>query len=1040
LAQAFEPIVFFGFVRARSALTGIIGLPKLRRLFRAIPRVPPGWAVPKGSCVFVQSTTVLPRPFDSAQAERSLTDWAAGDGIDDARLAAFMKAAPQDPNLACLLTAIFGNSPYLTALLNRWPDVLERAWTRGLNETWAHIVANIGNVPGAGDAPTQSEVMAHLRRIKGQAALVIALADITSAWALDQVTGALTDLADNCVRTGVRFSLREAHAKGELTLPDPATPETGSGYMIFALGKHGGRELNYSSDIDLLVLFDDETMPYTGKKSPQEFAVRITRDLVKMMQERTADGYVFRTDLRLRPDPGSTSVAVSLTAASVYYESYGQNWERAAMIKARTIAGDEKTAKVFLGELERFVWRRSLDFYALEDIHSIKRQIYAHKGGGTVTVPGHNIKLGRGGIREIEFFAQTQQLIWGGRKPETRSSRTYGALDALTELGVVASSVRDDLKRCYEYLRRLEHRLQMLNDEQTQKLPKDEHGLAHIACFMGYDSADQFATELTGILRTVETHYAALFEDSPSLSIEGNLVFTGTEDDPDTLETLRKLGFKNPSVVSAAVRVWHTGRAKATKSLRARQLLTELMPRLLQAFGRTSEPDGAFVRFDRCMNEVNSGVQLLSVFYSNPSLLDFVADVMGDAPRLAEDVAHNPALLDYVLDPSFFEPLPPLAQLCDEAAKLTRDAQHLDTAINACIRWTNEHRFQVGSQVLRGTMDPLQSSLALSNIAEAALNALIPRIHAEFARQHGHVPDSELGVVAFGKLGSRELTPSSDLDLVILYNGAEDATSNGAKPFPASAYYIRLTQRIVSALTSLTSQGRLFDVDLRLRPNGDKGPLAGSVEGFSKYEAADAWTWEHMALTRTRVLYGSDKIRAEIETGIAAGLNKPRDADALLVAVAEMRKRMRASQESTGVWNIKRMPGGMVDVEFIVQYLLLRDPNLRSAEDPGIASAIARLAAAGHLERTEAKELAQAFNLWSRLLGLLRLMVTEDNAQPPFPAGLQMRLAKIGDVPDITALEARMASVAATVAAIYDKIIDQPAAQARTKFGSELPH
>ncbi|MBL8644132.1 MAG: bifunctional [glutamine synthetase] adenylyltransferase/[glutamine synthetase]-adenylyl-L-tyrosine phosphorylase [Rhodospirillaceae bacterium] len=990
--------------------------------------------------MFVQSTTALPYPFEPAQAGRLLTEWAAADGVEDQALATFMRAAPADAQLSRLLTAVFGNSPYLSGLLDRYPDVLKDAWTTGLQQTWDRIMANISAAAITQAPLTQAEVMKRLRQAKGQAALLIALADMSGAWPLEQVTGALTDLADACVKMCVQFLLREAVAKGDLALPDLADPERGSGYMIFALGKHGGRELNYSSDIDLLVLFDDDTLPYRGKKSAQEFAVRITREMVKMMQERTSDGYVFRTDLRLRPDPGSTAVAVSLNAASIYYESYGQNWERAAMIKARAIAGDGDGAKLFLKELERFVWRRSLDFYALEDIHSIKRQIYAHKGGGTVTVPGHNIKLGRGGIREIEFFAQTQQLIWGGRRPETRSSQTIEALKALSALGIVAPAVRDDLTRCYEYLRRLEHRLQMINDEQTQKLPKDNAGLAHIAAFMGYDSAATFADELTRTLRTVETHYAALFEDSPSLGIEGNLVFTGTEDDPDTLETLRKLGFKNPSVVSAAVRIWHTGRAKATRSLRARQLLTELMPRLLQAFGRTAEPDGAFVRFDRCMNEVNAGVQLLSVFYSNPSLLDFVAEVMGDAPRLADDVAHNPLLLDYVLEPAFFEPVPPLEILCAEARKGTTEAAHLDTAITACTRWTNEHRFQVGAQVLRGTMDPLQASRALSDIAEAALKALIPRLHQEFAGSHGIIPNSELGIIAYGKLGSRELTLSSDLDMVAVYSGPEDAVSNGAKPFPASAYYIRLMQRVVSALTSLTSQGRLFDVDLRLRPNGDKGPLAVSAEAFGKYQAADAWTWEHMALTRTRVLYGGPTVAAEIAAGIQAGIHKPREADALLVAVAEMRKKMRGSQDSSGVWNIKRMPGGMIDVEFIVQYLLLRDPKLCSAEDPGISAAIARLAAAGRLARDEARDLAQAFDLWSRLMALLRLSLLEEVAKPPFPAGLAARLAKQGGVADISALEVRIQAVAGAVAAIYERNIDRPANVARTKFGTELPH
>jgi len=992
--------------------------------------------------VFVQSTTVLPRPFDPDALARAWADWAEAAAVtEDAALAEFMRAAPSQPDLARLLAAVFGNSPYLSTLSLRHPDVIRNAWDSGLDAAWAEIMGELTTGMTNIAPENHGAVMAHLRRAKGRAALLIALADIAGAWALERVTAALTDLADGCVKAALQALLRDAAAKGEFTLTDADDPETKCGYTVFALGKHGGRELNYSSDIDILVLFDDETMPYTGRKSRQEFAVRLTRDLVKFMQERTADGYVFRTDLRLRPDPGSTAVAVSRAAAAIYYESYGQNWERAAMIKARAIAGDMSLAAGFLKDMETFIWRRSLDFYALQDIHSIKRQIYAHKGGGVVTVPGHNIKLGRGGIREIEFFAQTQQLIWGGRRPEARSAQTIQALEVLTALGIVAAPVRDDLARCYEFLRRLEHRLQMINDEQTQKLPADDAGLAHIAAFMGYAGAKSFSEAVTKILRNVEAHYAALFEDSPSLGIEGNLVFTGTEDDPDTLDTLRRLGFQNPSPVSGAVRVWHTGRARATKSLRARQLLTELMPRLLQAFGRTSEPDAAFTRFDHCMNQINSGVQLLSVFYSNPSLLDFIAEVMGDAPQLAEDVTRNPALLDYVLDPGFFSALPPLAALQAEAEKIAGQPEHLDVAIEAIKRWTNEHRFQVGAQVLRGLMDPIAAAHAVTDIAEACLGALIPRLHDDFARAYGKIPESDLGVIAYGKLGSRELTPSSDLDIVVVYSGGEDAMSaGGEKSFPASAYYMRLTQRIVSALTSLTQQGRLFDVDLRLRPNGDKGPLACSTEAFSKYQAADAWTWEHMALTRARIILGGATIRTEITKGITAGLTKTRDPDAALVAVADMRAKMRAAQDSKGAWNIKRMPGGLVDVEFIVQFLLLISPKLCKADEPGIAAAIARLAAAKQLGKADAQTLADAFDLWSRLMTILRLTMPDDAAQPPFPAGLSTKLLGATGAKDLSALEMRMAETAKNVFEIYQTIIDRQAEKARIRFGDSIPH
>lgn len=992
--------------------------------------------------MFVQSTTVLPRPYDAEALARALSDWSEAAGhADNPTLGAFMLAGPSHADFARLLEAIFGNSPYLTGLSLQHPDVLMQAWQQGLDVAWTAIMGDLTAGIAAIPPDNHGGLMAHLRRTKGRAALLIALADIVGAWPLEKVTGALSDLADGCVRLAVQTLLREAAAKGEIKLADVTDPERGCGYVVFALGKHGGRELNYSSDIDLLVLFDEEAMPYTGKRSCAEFAVKLTRDLVKIMQERTADGYVFRTDLRLRPDPGSTAIAVSRSAAAIYYESYGQNWERAAMIKARHVAGDASTAAGFLKDLEIFIWRRSLDFYALQDIHSIKRQIYAHKGGGTVTVPGHNIKLGRGGIREIEFFAQTQQLIWGGRKPEARSTQTIAALDALTHMGVVSAPVRDDLARCYEYLRRLEHRLQMVSDEQTQKLPSDEAGLSHIATFMGYQNPEAFSNSVMDTLRTVESHYAALFEDSPTLGIEGNLVFTGTEDDPDTLQTLRKLGFQNPSMVAAAVRVWHTGRAKATKSLRARQLLTELMPRLLQAFGKTSEPDAALTRFDHCMNQINSGVQLLSVFYSNPNLLDFIADIMGDAPQMAEDITRNPALLDYVLDPGFFQPLPTLAELQAEASRVTGISLHLDVAIDACKQWSNEHRFQVGAQVLRGLMDPIEASHAITDITEAALSALIPRLQNEFANQYGRIPGSELGIIAYGKLGSRELTPSSDLDVVVVYTGSEDAASvGGDKSFPASAYYIRLAQRFVSALTSMTQQGRMFDVDLRLRPHGDKGPLACSTEAFAKYQATDAWTWEHMALTRTRVISGGPKVRAEINAAIHAGLYKPREPDAALVAIADIRAKMRQSQNSIGAWNIKRMPGGLIDTEFIVQSLLLRDPQTYDTEAPGIAAAISRLKARSHLSPAQAEALATAFDLWSRLMTMLRLTLPDDAAQPPFPAGLARKLATTAGMADIAALEAHMAKTAAAVADIYDTIIDRPAKKARIKFGDAIPH
>ena len=786
----------------------------------------------------------LPPPADPARVARLHNDWLAAAETQASEVAGFMRDVVANAPWRALLDSVFGNSPFLSGLLLDDPATFMAFAEKGPDACVAAVIAATAadkNTVPSGEIDIAA-VMAALRRAKAQVALLIALADIAGLWSVDQVTVFLSDFADASVARALRALLRQAQARGNLKLADPGDPETGLGYAVIGLGKLGGRELNYSSDIDLLIFYDEHLLPYVVKKSVQEFTVQLTKDLTRMLQERTAQGYVFRTDLRLRPD--STAIAVSREAAQIYYESYGQNWERAAMIKARGIAGDPKMAAAFTHDLQPFIWRKSLDFYAIQDIHSIKRQIYAHKGGSTVEVAGHNIKLGRGGIREIEFFVQIQQLIWGGRFPQTRLSQTLPTLDALTVLGFVTPQVRDDLAAAYRYLRKLEHRLQMIADEQTQTLPKDAGKLAHVAAFMGHNTLPAFIDEVERTLRTVEIHYAGLFEDSPSLAVDGNLVFTGTEDDPDTIATLKRLGYQNPATVAQMVRGWHHGRFRATRSDRARQLLTEVMPSLLSAFGKTAQPDAALVRFDHCLSALPAGVPLLSVFYANPDLLDLVAEIMGDAPRLAEHLSRTPTLLDYVLAPDFYAPLGNPDELHGDLERTLAATESFEAILDASRRWTNDQQFRVGVHALTRMIDPLQAAEQFTAIAEAVINSLVPRVCDEFARQFGTVPNGSLAILGYGKLGSYELTPTSDLDLVVIYDAAMDSHSTGgAKPLPAPAYYIRLAQRLITAFTLLTREGKLYDLDLRLRPNGDKGPLACSLEAFVKYQTDDAWTW-----------------------------------------------------------------------------------------------------------------------------------------------------------------------------------------------------
>jgi glutamate-ammonia-ligase adenylyltransferase len=956
--------------------------------------------------VFRPPSPLPPRPLDPARAVRLRREWAAETG-----------ATAADGRTEALLEGILDGSPFLGRLLAAHPEIWRRFLTDGADAAVADARADLlATGPGADVAG----LMQQLRRAKARTALAVALADLSGAWTVDRVVASLSDFADLCVVRAVTALLLQAAAAGRLRTGD----RDRCGYVVLGVGKLGAHELNYSSDIDLFVLFDPDRLPYAGRKSPQEFAVDLTKDLVRVLEERTADGYVFRTDLRLRPDPGSTSIAVAREAAQTYYESYGQNWERAALIKARFIAGDAEAAAAFLRDLQPFIWRKSLDFYALQDIHSIKRQIYAHKGGGTIQVGGHNVKLGRGGIREIEFFVQTQQLIWGGRLPATRIAPTLAALDALVAQGFVAGTVRDDLAAAYRFLRGLEHRLQMIGDEQTQTLPADPARLAQFAAFCGYATCAAFEADVESALRTVETHYAGLFEDAPSLAVDGNLVFTGTEDDPDTMATLRRLGFQNPSTVAAAVRAWHHGRYRATRSTRARQLLTEIMPALLAALGRTAQPDAALVRFDRCLGELPSGVQLLSVFQANPHLLDLVAEIMGDAPRLADHLARNPALLDYVLEPQFYSAVQDRDVLAADLETTLAAATSFEGVLDISRRWANDQRFRVGVQCLRGQVAPDVAAAHFADIAEAVLERLAPRVSAEFARNFGTVPGGAFALLAYGKLGSRELTPTSDLDLVLVYDAPADAASaGGPRSLSAPAYYIRFTQRLVTALTALTREGMLYDVDLRLRPDGDKGPLACSLDGFAKYQRENAWTWEHLALTRARVVHAPPALRARLESVMDEVLRRPRDGAALRRDVAAMRARMRKEHPGRDPWDLKHRPGGLIDAEFVIQYQHLR-AGAGIPRRPGTVAMAEDLIAAGVIPPTTGESLVAGLLLWLRLQVMVRLTLAEETPKE-LPLGLQGKLARAAGAADFPALEALMAETAARISRLFQDAIGE---------------
>ncbi len=924
-----------------------------------------------------------------------------------------------DPALAALLNtpahhsavmAAAGNAPYLARLLTKYPAFLAEYFTHGAATLWK----TLSDTPIAAADATQSELMRALRERKAHCALLIALSDISGEWSLAEVTRALSLLAEDAVKAALRHLLLRAGERGELNIHDREHPERNTGIIILGMGKLGGYELNYSSDIDLIVLFDKEKLPYTGARNAQHFMNKLASDLVLLLEERTSDGYVFRTDLRLRPDPMSTPLAVSTSAALTYYETVGQNWERAAMIKARPIAGDALAAAHYMRDLVPFIWRKTLDFATIADIHSIKRQMNV-KTGAAIELLGHNIKTGMGGIREIEFFVSTQQLVWGGRIPELRVPATLDALAQLTEYELVPPDVRDALTTHYRALRHIEHRLQMRNDEQTHNLPKDAASMDEVAIFCGHDTTAAFEEFCLSTLRDVHRIYTDSMEDSAPLAIDGNLVFTGVEADPDTLATLARMGYTECQRISDIIQGWHRGHRRSTRSKRSRQVLTELVPALLTALSQTANPDAAFFHFDNFIDRIPSGAQIFSLFLSRPEMLTLLADILGSAPALGDTLSNDPSLLDGVLEPDFFAPLPSKEELENIVTERLRFAHEFEQKMIYLRSFNNEKRFQAGVQLLKRIATPKRVGTFLSDVAEIILQSTMQEVWAEYARNLPSLQVPPFAVVALGKLGGREMTFGSDLDIVFLYDDSGDAASD------IRLHLTRISQRLVSALTLLTREGRLYEVDTRLRPGGADGPLAVSLTAFDAYFANSAWTYEHMALTRARVVATNQPdFSARVEDIIRTHVLKPRDAATLLADVVDMRGRIAREFKTENPWALKHVRGGMVDLDFIAQYLVLREAHAHPTLWHRGARAVFETAySLGILSEIQVTSLIAAKKFLSDLMSLMRLSASGGMITDDAPQGLKRLLVEGMLVDSFETLKDRVTAHEAEVRAAF---------------------
>ena len=835
-------------------------------------------------------------------------------------------------------------SPFLRLLLDREPDIADAAET-GLLLPVADARIDDPDMP----------VARRLRLERRRLALIVALGDLAGQFDLTNVTGALSDFADYALDAAIGAAISER---------TPGAPV--AGFAAIALGKQGSHELNYSSDIDPILLFDPASLPCRPREEPEEAAVRIARRVVELLQARDGDGYVLRVDLRLRPSPEATSIALPVEAAISYYESLALPWERAAFIRARAAGGDVALGNRFLDTISPFIWRRALDFGAIREIRGISRRIRDHHAQGQAFGPGFDLKRGRGGIREIEFFAQIHQLIHGGREPALRAPATRDALARLAEAGWIGTDEAAVLADSYTLLRTIEHRVQMIDDRQVHHLPTDA-ALDGVARLHGV--ADGAA--LLDLLRPGVVTVAATYD-----SLDGGEEVSLSADRDRLVVQLEAAGFAFNDGVAELIERWRGGTYPALRSPAARAALEAVLPGLIAALGTAPDPHAAIVRLDVMLGRLSSAVNFFRLIEARPALTPLLGAILSHAPTLADALGRRPELFDGLVDASALDPVGSVEALVGEM-RLGAGAGDYQQQLDHVRQLVGEKRFALGTQIIAGVSDPLDVSAGYARIAEAAINVLAAATTSEFALAHGKVPDSELIILALGRLGGGALTHASDLDLIYLFSGDYMAESDGAKPLGAVLYYNRLAQRITSALSAPTASGPLYDIDTRLRPSGTQGPLSVSLDGFERYQRESAWTWEHMALTRARPVFGSAVARQATEAAIDAVLAGDRPARDVVADAMTMRAEMATHKPPAGPLDAKMLPGGLVDLEFAVHMVQLTQ---LAGFDPQLGTAIALLAEKG----LAPPGLRAAHDMLTRLLVTLRLVAPD--AKPPAPA------------------------------------------------------
>ena len=831
------------------------------------------------------------------------------------------------------------HSPFLRESLRAYSEI-----ERSFLADGAAAALNLA-LAGTGDPP---EV--ELRKQRSQLALAVALGDLAGELSLEDVTHSLSDFADCAIDTAVSTAIAER-----------VTDADTQGFAVVAMGKLGSCELNYSSDVDLILLFDPARLPKRERDDAGEAAVRIGRRLVELLQKRTEYGYVARVDLRLRPSPEVTPVVLPVEAAISHYESSAQPWERAAFIRARACAGDIALGESFLAAIQPFVWRRSLDFGVIDEVRAISTRIRDHFAQGATIGPGYDLKRGRGGIREVEFFVQIQQMIHGGRDASVRCGATLDAISALVAAGRLPAETARQLRDAYRWLRTVEHRLQMVDDAQTHTLPADENALDNVAQLDGLKDGDELVALLAPHVEQAGTIFDGLAPDAL-----GQL-----SSDPDILEReLAAMGFADGGMAVRHVGYWRSGKARSLRSPAAQGAFEAMLPGLMQAIAAGADPEHALNRLGDIVERLSTGVNFFRLLQARPALARLLAKILAHAPALADQLARRPELFEGLFDSSSFEMPPDAAEFAASLAS-EMSGHPYDVALDRVRRRVNERRFALGVQLIDRHRDPLEVAAGYSRVAEGTVIALAQAAVAEFEETHGRFDDGELVILGLGRLGGCALTHASDLDIIYLHTVEPGTVSDGRKPLGPNDYFNRLASRVTAALSVPTASGPLYDVDVRLRPEGAKGMLVVSLDAFERYQRDEAWTWEHMALCRARPIFGSAEARGRAARIIDEVLRMPRDRIEVIRDAAKMRAEMERYKPPKSALDVKLGPGGLVDLEFAVHVLQLVH---HAGLDPSLDVAIDALAADNLIK----ENIRNAQNLLTRMLVMMRLVAPGD--------------------------------------------------------------